>query len=371
MSRKPPPIGDGWYESEEPTRLGMVTELQRIKRRMKVRPLPVLLLAVFLTAAVTYKVATKPHVYQASIVLAINEGSVASEFKRTIPFDQLKDYVASVLLPDAKIVEIINRDSPRRIAAVGAEFAIEDFRGHMEVEIWKNSFVFYADEESNAKKSARIGLEVSDLDPDRAYHLAQELAGIIIKSHEEQRRKVSTALAQEVAMMRESTATKLEELSSLIAIKTDALDRARREGRNQSAATLIVELAQLDRDEKRMTEQARQIAASPEGSADLVTAAGLDMSIEVVDARRPDRPEQSPILMVMLMIVVATIALVLSALSVGAFDSRVHDTDDVTRLGLPILGHVPGFPGDHVGSLEARGAARARVPSFLRWRSHR
>ena len=55
----------------------------------------------------------------------------------------------------------------------------------------------------------------------------------------------------------------------------------------------------------------------------------------------------------------------------GAFDSRVHDTDDVERLGLPVLGHVPGFAGDHVGSLEARGVLRARVPSFLRWRSQR
>ena len=56
---------------------------------------------------------------------------------------------------------------------------------------------------------------------------------------------------------------------------------------------------------------------------------------------------------------------------IGAFDSRVHDVEDVARLDLPVLGHVPGFPGDNVGSLEARGALRARVPSFLRWRSHR
>ena len=73
--------------------------------------------------------------------------------------------------------------------------------------------------------------------------------------------------------------------------------------------------------------------------------------------------------LVMILLVVGTGALVGSALFLGAFDSRVHDTDDVARLGLPVLGHVPGFPGDQVGSLRSRGARRNHVPWFLRWRS--
>jgi hypothetical protein len=48
---------------------------------------------------------------------------------------------------------------------------------------------------------------------------------------------------------------------------------------------------------------------------------------------------------------------------VGAFDTRVHDREDVERIGLPVLGHLPPFPGDHVGSLRARGVRRPRVPS--------
>ena len=74
---------------------------------------------------------------------------------------------------------------------------------------------------------------------------------------------------------------------------------------------------------------------------------------------------------VMILVVVGIGSLLGSALLIGAFDSRVHDVDDVARLGLPVLGHVPGFPGDGVGSLTVRGASRARVPSFQRWRSHR
>jgi hypothetical protein len=71
----------------------------------------------------------------------------------------------------------------------------------------------------------------------------------------------------------------------------------------------------------------------------------------------------------MTLIIIGTGALVGATLFLGAFDPRVHDTDDVARRGLPVLGHVPGFSGDRVGSLRARGARRARVPWYLRWRS--
>ena len=71
------------------------------------------------------------------------------------------------------------------------------------------------------------------------------------------------------------------------------------------------------------------------------------------------------------LLVVGSGALVGAMLFLGAFDPRVHDTDDVARLGFPVLGHVPGFPGDQVGSLRSRGARRARVPWYLRWRSRR
>jgi hypothetical protein len=73
----------------------------------------------------------------------------------------------------------------------------------------------------------------------------------------------------------------------------------------------------------------------------------------------------------MIAAVIGTFSLVGAALVLGAFDSRVHDADDVIRLGLPVLGHVPGFAGDNVGSMRTRSAAPTRVPSFRRWRFHR
>ena len=50
--------GDQWYESEQPTRRGMVAELQRIRRRTQIRPIPVLLLAAAVTGVIAHKIAT-------------------------------------------------------------------------------------------------------------------------------------------------------------------------------------------------------------------------------------------------------------------------------------------------------------------------
>jgi hypothetical protein len=362
---------DGWYQSEEPTRLGMIAELQRIKRRTLVRPFSVIALAIIVTAGVAYKLATKPRLYHANVVLALDEGLLTSAGERGIPYDQLREYVAGVLLPDAKVVELINKHSPRRIANVGEQFAVEDFRGHLEIEIWKNSFVFYTDEEQSARKSARIGIDVSDLDPDEASATARDLASIIIKAHEEQRRKISADLTKELELMRVTMSRKLDGISRAIATKQVALVDARRTGKNGLASALMVDLSALAQEQKRATEQLRAIAASPEAVADRVTEARLDTTLTVIDERRPERQEQPWYALGLVIAVIGTGSLLGAALLVGAFDSRVHDVEDVTRLGLPVLGHVPGFQGDHVGSLDARGAARARVPSFLRWRSHR
>ncbi|HEU0029678.1 MAG TPA: hypothetical protein VFQ53_03520 [Kofleriaceae bacterium] len=366
------PLGDGWYDAETPLRVVAIAELQRIARRTVVRPIPVLLLAAVLTAGVTYKFWTKKRVYPASVVLAISEGKLSNEKQRPIPYDELQGYVSSVLLPDKKLLEMIERRDLHRLRRkLGPEYALTELRQQLEIEIWKNSFVYYHEYDANAQKSARIGITIYDEDPDDAYEIAHDIASIIIETHDENQRKISQALAQEVAMMKETMLKRVADLSTAIAVKQAAYIEAQRDHKPQLAAALGVDLNALVEDEKRAEATLAQIAASPDAVADRVTAAGLDTTIRVVDERRPPRPEQSGFVLAMVIAVIGTGSLLGSAMVLGAFDSRVHDADDVARLGLPVLGHVPGFQGDHVGSLEARGAARARVPSFLRWRSQR
>jgi hypothetical protein len=368
---QPTPPGADWYDSEESTRVGMITELQRIRRRTLVRPIPVLVLAGLITAGITRKFATKPVVVEAQVVLALAEGSLSNRVN-TIPVDELRQYVTSVLLPDNKLIQLIEkRDLFRLRKNLGPEFAIDQLRGNFTVQIWKNSFVDFYDEDDKARRSAHIGLSVSDADPDRAFDIAHDLASIAIESCAAQRQKLSDEVSSQVAVVRDATNDKLDKIVDEVSYKQAAIDDANRLGRPELAGVLRIDLAALEHERKATEDRLTQIASSREELASEITAAGLDMSLSIVEEYRPERPTRSNFVLVMIAAVIGTGALVGAALVLGAFDSRVHDTDDVTRLGLPVLGHVPGFAGDRVGSMQTRSAARARVPSFLRWRSHR
>jgi hypothetical protein len=362
---------EDWFESEESTRIAMVGELQRIKRRTRVRPLPVLLLAALITTGITRKFATKPVMVEASVTLALAEGAMANRYT-AIPVDQLRQYVTSVLLPDNKLLELIEKRNLSRLRkTMGPQFAIEELRGNLTVNIWKNSFIFFDTEDQTSRRSARIGLAVSDVDPDRAFDIAHDLASIVIQTSAKQRQKLADEISDQVSVLRNAINDKLDKLSEEISHKQTAADEAIRSGRPEVAGVIQLDLAALDREKKSAEDRLGLIESSNEEIASQITSAGLDMSLSIVEEYRPERPARSSFVLILIASVIGAGALLGSALVLGTFDSRVHDSDDVTRLGLPILGHIPGFTGDNVGSMQTRSAARARVPSFLRWRSHR
>lgn len=364
-------LGDEWYESEESTRAGLVTELQRIRRRFVVRPIPVLLLAVLITGAVVYRMSKREKLVEAEVTLALSEGALG-DGAPGIPMHQLQEYVNTILLPDKQLAALIEKKDMYSLRRkLGMQFAIGELREQMEIEIWKNSFEYFDDADSEARKSARIGITVGDADPDRAYELAHDLATIAIIQHEIERERISRAVAEQLQLMRDTTEKRLGDVDRATAIKQTAMAQARKDGKNGLASALLTELVTLEGERKRLSDHMRSIAISHDGVAREVAAAGLDLSLEIVEERRPERPEKSQFVMIMVLVVIGTGALIGAALFVGAFDSRIHDTDDVERLGLPVLGHVPGFAGDSVGSLHARGARRARVGSVMRWRSPR
>jgi hypothetical protein len=362
---------DRWYRSEEPTRAALTFELRRIARRFRARPLPALAIAAALTALIAIRVTQKRTAYEADVVLAITEGTALGD-RNGIPFNQLREYVWSVLLPDAKLLALIeDRDLVPLRRKLGPQYALDELRGQIDLQIWRNSFLYYEGADSSARKSARIGLSVTDGDPDFALALAQDLASIITETHDEKRDDLARKLAHEVDALRGKLEERRDGMQQALTVRQAEIAAASARGEEGVAGTLRLEVIAVARKIRDVDEQLALIARSPEALADRAAAAGLGMRVEVVSERRPDRPEQSGLVPVMVVIVVGTGALLGCALFFGAFDSRVHDTDDVARLGLPVLGQVPGFSGDHVGSLRARGAARRRVPWWLRWRSPR
>ncbi len=357
---------DGWFESEASTRTLMVAELQRIKRRTIVRPIPVLVLAALLTSVIMYKIATKKRIVEAEIVLALSEGNLAPDHRDLgIPVDHLRDYVGTDLLPRTKIEGIIERrDLFRLRKKLGMDFAVEELRSNMEIAVWHNSFLEY----DQGARSARIGITYGDVDPDLALEVARDLAQTVVESAAERRREQAAAMMRQLDAIHEHLARQLEDVRHQQASKQLERDRAVAKGQRRIAEALDLELNALQREAGQLDAEIEAVVKSSDVG---IAANGLDISLNIVEEHRPERPESHAFIIILIGVVVGLCSLIGSALLVGAFDSRVHDTDDVARLGLPILGHVPGFPGDSVGSLAARGALRRRVPSLLRWRSQR
>ncbi len=355
---------DEWYESEPSMREEMIEEIQRIRRRFRAHPIRVLVLAAFVTGALTYKIATRPQRFEAEIVLALTEGTLSAKHNG-LPVDELRQFVDGVLIPDQKLGELIERHNlyPIRKKA-GMEYAIEQLREQIDVQIWKNSFVYYDEDAERAEHSARIGLTVTDSDPDRAFELAHDLSQIVIDTAQEHRQQVNTRLSKEIAVSRDGLTKRLDDLALAAAQKQAALTTAHGKHEEDLAQALALELGEIDHERKQAEKELADIAVSRDALADRIAAAGLDTSIAIVEETRPERPDHRQFVVVMIAVVLGVGSLLGSALVLGAFDSKIHDTDDVARLGLPVLGHVPGFPGDRVGTLQAR------VPSEKRWRSH-
>jgi hypothetical protein len=249
--------------------------------------------------------------------------------------------------------------------------ALASLRDALDIHIWKNTFVYYDTDVDQVEHSARIGLTVESRDPDAAYQLVHDFAQIIIATAAEQRRAMTAQLAGEIAAMRADIEHSLAELTRARSEKLVAMVEARRADKRGVAAALQLELVEIDSEEKVAETRLREIATSSDAVADRMAAAGLDMQVQIVEDNRPVQSESHAFLVVLIIAVIAVGSLIGAAFFVGAFDGRVDDTDDVSRLGLDVLGHVPGFPGDGIGSLRARGVRRARVPWLSRWRSRR
>ncbi len=370
--RLAPDRNDDWYESEESTRKAMVRELQRLRRRARVRPLPIIALAALITGALTYKLVTRKQTFQAEVVLALREGSLGTQERVGMPLGELKEFVISVLLPDKKLEELIERRNLHRLRKhLGIQWAVGELREQLEIEVWRNTYVYYDPENPNRNPSARIGITVKDDDPDEAFLLAHDIASIVMDAVREHRLDFAERISEAVASERVALAKRLSDLELRRTELMVAFSKARRAKREGVAQALNLELRQIDGQQRDTEKSMSQLATSQDAIADRIAAAGLDLVIELVGEKRPDRPPSRGLLISIAAVIVGIGSLVGATLLIGAFDSRVHDVEDVERLGLPVLGHVPGFPGDRVGSLEARGVQRKRIPLFRRWRSQR
>ena len=345
-----------------------IIDLQRLKRRAKTRVLLVLALAALMAAAAYRTLSKRGHSYDAAVFLAIDE-SALSDGRNSIPGRELMNYVGTVLIPDQALADLANRRNLHRLRKkLGDEYAVAELRMQFEIEVIQNDYT--ERRVALQERTAHLQLTVYDATPEEANLLASDLAEIAVKSSLERAALEAKALTADVertlARMREN----VDALAADLAVAKEEQQRARLRGQPAEIAAASLRMEKADRDWRRadvnLEETARR--ATVEASAEELQAAGLGVNARIVDRKNAGALVDKRTGVALATVFVFFGALVACSLLVAAFDSRLHEPEDISRLGLPVLGQVPDFPGQTIGSLRRRGVSRHRVPSFLRWR---
>ena len=351
-----------WYEAEPPLTREIIQDLRRLNFRARSKLVPILLLAALLTGGVAFLIARKVPQYRARIVLGVQEGEV-SERHMPLPMADLRAYVTTKLMPAKELDALIEHHDlfPLR-HKLGAEYARSELWDIAAVEVYRNYFLY--DWDPSVPRSARIGIRVDHPDPDVAYEVARDLAKIIIGGAARERDRVAKAIAEEAQLALAAQRVRVTALEDEVVRLAGATSAAEHAGQHGRAAALRDEGFAVGGSLRRAREELSRVAkaSGTQALSAAVYHAGLSLDIDIVQDRRPPPIEPRGYLFAVVTIIVFVIAVIVAALFLGAFDSRIHEVDDISRLGIPVVGQVPGFPGDRVGSLRARGVKRRGVP---------
>lgn len=361
----PPERNIDWADSEPGFLRAMAAELDRHKRRMRARPVRVLALAAVLTALVLVRVTTKPRLYDASVVLAATEGSLSDERGSPLPTKELREYVWEGVLNKQVILERVILEHGVELDTLekfGQDAAIDEVKAPLTVTVMRNYFL-YSQRHESTPRSLRLVIGYQWTDPDHAYDMARILANLVVENVQNQRllearlaaRSARDALDQLEAKVQAQQA----ELSQLVFELTTAelVHDARAAATARVAMQSLTD--KLDADEIRL-DSLRSRARRLEFELG-VEKRDMGLIWEIVGEDRPRavRPP-GPIRLTAIGLFCFCVFVPLAAIFFGAFDSKIDERGDVSRLGLPVLGHIPGFEGDQVGSLRRRGAPGRR-----------
>ncbi len=357
-----------WLESEPPTGRLWVADLQRLKRRAKTRLLLIFAITFALTGAAARKFSKRGASYDATVYLSLDESALSSG-RNSVPGREIIQYVSNVLIPDTELAALANRKNLHPLRKkLGDEYAVSELRMQFELEVIQND---YAERRVvDQARTAQIQITVYDASPEEATELANDIAEIAVKTAETRNAEDARALTAEVERILEQLRARAAEASTEMLAARTALSEARDRQDPEDIARQSVRYEQAELQWRRAdtaSEESARVATS-EASAEALQKAGLGINARILDRRNAGALVDLRTGMAIAVTFVFFGSLVAISLLVAAFDSRIHDAEDVTRLGLPVLGQVPDFPGQTTGSLRQRGVRHHRVPSFLRWR---
>jgi hypothetical protein len=340
------------WEQAEPDARSAWLELQRLKRRAIARPIKPALLALLATLALVGLRARTQRVFSSKVVFRVTESDLdAATAPR--PAKALREYVYDVCFSNTRLIELMSTHGLytgqlKRDPLLAAETMRDD----IEVDVWRNYFV---DDRTSldAGRSARLAIAYSSKDPAQALVVAQELGKLIVEVESRARIQMAADAAERAA--RESAMAR-EQLTRH-QTRIVAVEYSLRRALPPHDALLRMELDALKKNlgplERKAKEQ--QAAATDLKLRASMEKANLGLAFEIVDPGTVARPGLSrPRELILFGVLGFLVFLPLAGMYAAAYDKRVFDPEDLRRLGIVPLGHVRSFPGDNVGSLDAR-----------------
>jgi hypothetical protein len=356
---------DDWLSSEPSVMQVMIAELQRFKGRMKVHPVPVLLLALVVSAGATFVFARKPPMYTARVILRISEGALSQYRGAVLPQSELKNYIYNFALSDISLREqIIDKHGlfQEELALFGADGAIDELRDGLSIDAYHN-FFHYGKNHETTPRSLRLGIVYMHKDADFAYKMAVLLSDLVVEVESRKRlQEVQFAADNGRELLNAAEREQAQRDAEISSIMTD-LAEAELTGDGVGVAMARVKLDSLSRSRIREVQYLDHMRREVE-QLDINRRAEesqLGLVFEIAGRVRPvPKPPPGPLMLGLVGLVCLCILVPVCAIGLGTIDSRIHELEDVRRLGMPALGHIPAFSGDGVGSLSQRGALARR-----------
>jgi len=332
-----------------------------VARRLLARALHrrslVLALALVASGAWAARRATAMPSYEATIYFRLAEGDLTDLKNAPRPPRAVREYIENVALSRGRLEGIM-----RKYHLSGAYLArdrvgaIDAFREDIRVEVSRNYFI-YDRQPGDAPRSALVTISLPGADAERTRAILGEIGDAILQDQAEHRgdrlAHARELLGTELALARERAQSLHRRIDGLWLDASRASDRA--------AIGIRAQIAALQVEASGAEEQVRTLERRRADVAFTAAAEGeqLGLNFELFDQSLvATAPPLAPFQLALRAVLVLVVALALTAPLVGAFDDRIYGPEDLAEQGVPVLGVLPGFPGDDVGSYRARPRAR-------------